>query len=161
MDALCYVAQALTDGELPETFVRAFPTRIVGLLIGSGLWERDDRGIRIHDYLEYQPSRAQVLARRAMRADSGRAGGLASGIVAPVPSKAADIGWDAKWAPFLEAWLKRFDRPPTPKQREMLWPIVDARPTGSAQWVAKASSDAKPFEVVQFILGKWGSLKRD
>jgi hypothetical protein len=48
---------------------------LIGLLIGAGLWEtvRSEKGriegYRIHDYQEYQPSKAQIEAERASNAE--------------------------------------------------------------------------------------------
>lgn len=74
--ALSYSASYLTDGEVDERFVRSWfdsPTRrrrAVGALVDSGLWVPNGRGWTIHDYLDYNKSRAEVLARR--RADRKR-----------------------------------------------------------------------------------------
>src|SRR6266702_3713986 len=67
---LCYSARHLTDGFLP--------IEAVGTLVRVGLWEewRDEDtflGYRIHDYLKYNPSRAEVEGER----ESKKSGGLA------------------------------------------------------------------------------------
>jgi hypothetical protein len=70
-------------GRLDERRVAAWrvdPHVLASQLESAGLWEWDDEqgGWQIHDYLEYQPSREQVLADRAelsaKRADAGRRG---------------------------------------------------------------------------------------
>lgn len=89
--ALCYCNKYLTDGFIPRSVIpsllnleglamRCWEGELVGGgqnadwslivedLIGAGLWHEVDGGYQIHDYLEYQPSRAQVLAERAANA---------------------------------------------------------------------------------------------
>jgi hypothetical protein len=62
---------------------------VVGLLLDNGLWEPVRGGYRIHDYEQYQPTRAQVEADRATKAAAGRAGGLATATArAQAPAKA-------------------------------------------------------------------------
>jgi hypothetical protein len=52
---------------------------LVRRLVRAGLWEEDGPNYRIHDFLEYQPSRRQVETRRAqiqeVRTRAGAAGG--------------------------------------------------------------------------------------
>ena len=80
--ALSYCADNLTDGLVPEGWVRrqAFgDLALAQALVDAGLWESDPRGFRVHDYLDYNPSRAAVeldreAAKQRMRKarDSGR-----------------------------------------------------------------------------------------
>ncbi len=51
---------------------------VIAHLLRVGLWEEVVGGYRIHDYGEYQPTKAQVLADRAAKAAAGRAGGIAA-----------------------------------------------------------------------------------
>lgn len=51
---------------------------VIGHLVRVGLWEEVAGGYRIHDYEDYQPTKAQVIADRAAKAAAGRAGGIAS-----------------------------------------------------------------------------------
>jgi hypothetical protein len=61
---------------------------VVGDLIGAGMWHEPghdcgdcpeiESGYVIHDYLEYQPSKAQVLENREKKSRAGRMGGQAS-----------------------------------------------------------------------------------
>lgn len=70
--ALCWCNEALTDGHVPHTIaVSLVPgmsltvakKTILGL-VERGRWEREGDGYRIHDYLKFQPSRADALALR-------------------------------------------------------------------------------------------------
>jgi len=99
--ALCYCARYLTDGFIPSGQVKRLasfdhlqietggndmfgvmedvtPERLADALVGVGIWEEDSRGFRIHDYLDYNPSREQVKAGREAKVSAGRRGGQAS-----------------------------------------------------------------------------------
>ena len=49
------------------------------VLCDHGIWDKVEGGYQIHDYLDYQPSRADVLALKETRTEAGRLGGKASG----------------------------------------------------------------------------------
>ena len=90
--ALCYCAQYLTDGFIPNGVTNVLADysnigvtdmevtlgalghdievrELVDRLVEVGLWEQVKKGYLIHDYLEYNPSKAQVLAERAKNAE--------------------------------------------------------------------------------------------
>lgn len=83
--ALCESAKALADGALPRRRALALAaliaegmtvkddngdpldmtaTLLVQAMVDAGLWDRAGTGYQIHDYHDYQPTRAQVQARR-------------------------------------------------------------------------------------------------
>jgi hypothetical protein len=93
IQALCYANRNLTDGFLPWAVARAFAGHGIdmadgstrawrlaqtcgmagrdlhevdwpGVLVDAGIWELAPGGYRIHDYDQYQPSKAAVLAER-------------------------------------------------------------------------------------------------
>jgi hypothetical protein len=71
---LTYAARYLTDGFIPAAQVRRLadlgePERLAERLVGVELWEREEAGYRIHDYLDFNPSAAQV---RKEREDNAR-----------------------------------------------------------------------------------------
>jgi hypothetical protein len=81
-------ARHLTDGRVPRSVLKTMPMtaadadRAANALVRVGLWEPDgDDAWRIHDWADYQPTRAAVEARREVRAYAGRLGGLRSGEV--------------------------------------------------------------------------------
>lgn len=100
--ALCYCNQYLTDGYIPHAvpsgllnlngidvalggneFVQAGCEAswdmVVDNLVRAGLWVPvDTGGWVIHDYHEFQPSKAEVLELRKQRAEAGKKGGEAS-----------------------------------------------------------------------------------
>jgi hypothetical protein len=72
--AMCYAARLLTDGVIAKTWLTGGKGRMVpkavAQLVDAGLWEAAGNGdYRIHDYLKYQPSRADVEQSRADAAD--------------------------------------------------------------------------------------------
>lgn len=63
-----YSAQYLTDGHIPSEIARDFGRpREIAALVETGLWLPcdDDDGYVMRDYLDYNPSKEQVLAERA------------------------------------------------------------------------------------------------
>lgn len=102
--ALCYSNRELTDGFVPRAIARRLldwsaedeagrrwrisrvsgmsgddvdAEWVIGLLLDAGMWHETAGGYRIHDYDEYQPSKADVLELSAKRSAAGRKGGLA------------------------------------------------------------------------------------
>ena len=74
--ALCYCNKYLTDGFIPHEVVptllnldlckeyKVSCEDIVQTLVVVGIWEQVKGGYIIHDYLDYQPSREEVLKQR-------------------------------------------------------------------------------------------------
>lgn len=60
------IAMRVWDGELFGGGEDATWQLVVSDLIAAGLWEEVEGGYRIHDYLDYQPSRADVLRERGI-----------------------------------------------------------------------------------------------
>ncbi len=73
ISAICWCSENLTDGRISD---RELPlvAHIRGLkatakqLEDAGVWDRTDDGWEIHDFLDYNPSREQVLAERKKNA---------------------------------------------------------------------------------------------
>lgn len=59
-------AQNLTDGHVPKAAVRLLGAKAAAAseLVAAGLWHANGDGWVFHDWHAYQPSRAEVLARR-------------------------------------------------------------------------------------------------
>lgn len=77
---LSYAAANRTDGHLPERWVRGQivgEEKVVDQLISAGLWEATGDGYEIHDYLEWQHSRAEVERLVEQKRNAGRASGQA------------------------------------------------------------------------------------
>lgn len=79
--AVGYCSRLLTDGLLTRAALGSLGQgrrgmRLAAELVEAGLWEEDGENYKVHDYLHYQPSRADVVAVREARAQAGRKGGL-------------------------------------------------------------------------------------
>lgn len=102
--ALCYSGRFLTDGFIPASVAPrlmnleglANPEDVIQRLVNAGVWIPVDGGFQIHDYLEYQPSRAQVEAVRKKRVEAGRRGGQARSKVDSKQSAKQSAKQDAK-----------------------------------------------------------------
>ncbi|MFP3986933.1 hypothetical protein U9R90_05400 [Streptomyces sp. E11-3] len=74
VSALCWCAENLTDGRISDREL-TLVAHIRGLkatakqLEDAGVWDRNDGGWVIHDFLDYNPSREQVLAERKKNAE--------------------------------------------------------------------------------------------
>ena len=81
---LTYCGRYLTDGWIPRGQIRKLadvdnPSELVAKLVASGLWDEQEDGYRVHDYLEYNPTAKEVKATREARSKAGRRGGFKSG----------------------------------------------------------------------------------
>lgn len=76
---IAYCAAHLTDGVVPHSVVRLLTAtrKPVGTLVANGLWEERDDGFLIPDYLDFNPSRAEVEAKREAQREGGRRGAAA------------------------------------------------------------------------------------
>jgi hypothetical protein len=78
---LAYCARLLTDGHVPEKVaLQMLPTRsrrALDQLVTDQIWHRENGGFEIHDYLDYNPSREHVLAKRKARSEAGKRGNQA------------------------------------------------------------------------------------
>lgn len=70
VSAMCYASRNLTDGFIPQSVLRMLawkssdPDNDAIELVQAGLWDTEPDGWRIHDYLEYNPSRDEIEADR-------------------------------------------------------------------------------------------------
>jgi hypothetical protein len=99
---LCYCNEYLTDGYIPRAVAHTllnfdglgligphhsdalagpgFDVEahiVIGWMVDAELWDEVPGGYRIHDYHDYQPSKAEVLAERERKREAGRKGGSA------------------------------------------------------------------------------------
>jgi hypothetical protein len=77
--SISYCDDLLTDGFVPQGALPLLPRikQAVKALLTAGRWEAAEGGYRLHDYLRYNRSRAEVDAYMAHKVAAGRAGGLA------------------------------------------------------------------------------------
>jgi hypothetical protein len=82
VNAMVYAAEHLTDGAIPDFYVKA-DRKSAAELEAARLWERNGKGWVIHDWLDWNPSAESVQKRRAedrerkrryRRGDDGRYG---------------------------------------------------------------------------------------
>lgn len=93
--SITWCAKHLTDGIFPAELLPALAVmagidvancqELARVLLEVCLWESHDGSFRIHDYLEYNPSKEQVESNKRARTEAGRAGGLAK--ASKTPSK--------------------------------------------------------------------------
>ncbi len=84
--ALSYCADQLTDGRVPGGWAKTLggsrAKRIIGELVDHDLWQAVEGDWLVHDYLDFNPPREQVLRERselsAKRAAAGRRGAEAT-----------------------------------------------------------------------------------
>lgn len=80
-------AEEGTDGLVPARVVGTLTgaprgkalVSVLQELVSGGLWEQNDQGYQIHDYLQWNMSAADLAARREAKAHAGKAGGKRSG----------------------------------------------------------------------------------
>lgn len=80
----CYswVNDQLTDGHLPTAIVALYGAarakKLAAELVANGLWEVNPAGWQIHDYLEYNPSKEEIMESRqdlsTKRSEAGKKG---------------------------------------------------------------------------------------
>ena len=64
INGLCYASEFLTDGVLPDVFLRTVRPAVQHELIGRGLWVCTGGTTKVHDYLKHQSSKASVERER-------------------------------------------------------------------------------------------------
>jgi hypothetical protein len=69
---LLYCARQVTDGFVPKAL--APRARVLNELTGASLWTATRGGYRIHDWLDWNPSRAEVDSKRAAKSMAGAKG---------------------------------------------------------------------------------------
>jgi len=96
--ALAYCNRHRTDGRIPVAMLSrissvSVASRSAKRLEAVGLWSRVGHEFVVHDYLDYQPSAAELYEKSKKRSDAGRRGGqakakqVASTVHKPVPAR--------------------------------------------------------------------------
>lgn len=73
--AISYCAGALTDGHIDPEWVleraggKTQAVRVSEVLVLAGLWTPNSDGFVIHDWLDFNPSREQILSKRRVDAE--------------------------------------------------------------------------------------------
>lgn len=80
--AIGYCSRHLTDGAVSLAAVRSLvggrAPRLSAELVAARMWTTVDDGFRIHDYLDYQPSREEIRKRRTADRERKKADGIQS-----------------------------------------------------------------------------------
>lgn len=112
-----WIGEELTDGRIPSRqpmrLLGDDPAAAIEALIGVGLWERAGDDFQVHGYLDYNPSRAQVLADRAQRSEAGK------------------LGAKARWDPDGESHSGRHSEPHGEVPYDSPLPSRSSEPTGA------------------------------
>ena len=110
--SISYCDHAQSDGFIPTGAWPALPGAgaAVKTLLAHGLWERCDGGFRLHDYLDYNRSKAEIAEYTQAKQAAGRAGGHAKAASKPpgktlAPAK-ADALADALANGLANGWQK-------------------------------------------------------
>jgi hypothetical protein len=84
--AMCWCARQETDGVLSKAALASLGSKqkIADELVKAGLWKKRDSGHEVHDFLKYNPSRAQREAERA--ATRARAQRFRNGVTNAAPN---------------------------------------------------------------------------
>lgn len=94
LEATAYCSRELTDGFVPMEHARRYAGKASVIQeLAPALWEPCDKGFVVHDYLKYNPTRAQVLAER--EAAKRRMFGLRSVEHPPNKERSSGVGTDA------------------------------------------------------------------
>ena len=78
VSGICYCSLHLTDGVVEEDVVPVLIPRyrktVLDELLAKGQWLKHPKGYEIHDYLQWNRSRAQVEAERERKSRAGKKG---------------------------------------------------------------------------------------
>lgn len=112
---------------------------VINLLVDAELWEVVDGGFQIHDYNDYQPTKAEIEEQRTKKSAAGQAGGRAS-VEARAQAKAKQVLNDLS----TESEAKSNPKPnPNPKPIGSDEPITE--PPLSPKGEKRKSNSTKPF----------------
>lgn len=75
---ILYCARYLTDGVVPlpvaARLTPGYTPRHLTELVAADLWALGEGGYRIHDYLQWNRSREQILSERSRKSEAGKRG---------------------------------------------------------------------------------------
>ena len=161
-NAVCYSTKMLTDGRITTSILKklyhARQLKLAEELVKAGLWHEVSDGYDIHDFLTYQPSRADVLKKRAEDSERKRRGNASeSRRPVPVPSRPLP---DLKQNPDVAAAVRALENLvgllPHPVLQALLAELEDT-PSG---WIIAACEEAalsngRSWKYVEAILRRW------
>src|SRR3970282_1491578 len=110
----------VTAGGVPGLFEMCddiHASLLIDALCASGLLEKNRRGYVVHDFLEYNPSKAQLKELREKKAKAGQAGGIAKAM-ADAKARATPSGMPPSPPnPIKKILEEKLDRNTTPPAR--------------------------------------------
>jgi hypothetical protein len=139
--ACCYCQENLTDGrirraELVKVFPCAKPERMAELLVKARLFNADEDAYHVHDYLDWNKSRAEIEEEIEQKREAGRAGGLAKSkrnpsrslapAIAPAKAHAMAESWQDSSTALAEVYPATDTATDTAKERVSITGEVDA-----------------------------------
>lgn len=75
---ILYSARYLTDGVVPVSAAKrltpGYQPGHLTELVSAGLWALEEGGYHIHDYLQWNRSRDQILSERTRKSEAGKRG---------------------------------------------------------------------------------------
>lgn len=139
--ALCYCAEHLTDGLVPKALVgrlsdRKRPHALASRLVEVGMWLDDGEAYRLHDYLDWNPSREQVLrereAAKERRAKRGRTSderrpNVINPVPVPVPKDLSLAQPEVEREPFEDEFVAWWTLYPRKQDRGQAFAAYQAR----------------------------------
>lgn len=117
--AIAYCNRLLTDGFVSDRALRNFGKsgkgpRLAPYMIKQGKWVRVDGGFAIVGFLDWNPSRVEVLARREARSKAGQKGGVSSGLARSKGEANASTESEANAKQVLPQSLNEIEPSPSP-----------------------------------------------
>ena len=83
VEAGAWASASQTDGQVLKRLLRVLhpdaSEKLAEELVAAGLWEDQGDHWQIHDFLDYNPPREEVEAKKARRSKAGKLGGIKSG----------------------------------------------------------------------------------
>lgn len=109
--AICHAAHFLTDGRVAVESLQKVRPAAVKEVLAAGLFEETEKGIAVHDFLDFNPSRDETLERRRMRAELGARGGHAKAAkryqtASGEPARSQGLATDAASKTLANSWQK-------------------------------------------------------
>jgi len=142
---------------------------VIGLLVRAGVWEDASGGFAVHDYLDFQPSRASVLKERkrlsVVRAKAGKKGaasthgkrgGKRGG---KALANAGQKGWQSSGpvpVPLIDTGVSI---PPSPQKTDPIWTyhqLTTRTPSkGGLVWINRLADDYGDDATSKAMAAEW------
>lgn len=163
--AICQIAADLSDGHISRDTVETLAMahgekrwqRLADILVEVGRWEPNGDGWWVHDYLEYNPSRAQWEEELAKKRSAGAKGGRARAANAQALAKAPATA--SARAP-AQADFKQTLKPTRPDPKSSSSSLRDDPPQPTPT-VAAAAADNLVEEALRAIAERRLALRTD